>query len=79
MNLSYRFRPEENEVSRREAADPSVIKFKGKYLLFASKSGGYWQSDDLIDWEFIENNMIPTEEYAPTAIVLRDTGVGDSL
>ncbi|WP_066631757.1 family 43 glycosylhydrolase [Labilibacter marinus] len=71
MNLSYRFRPE--EPSRREAADPTVIEFKGAYYLFASKSGGYWHSLDLATWNFIENNEIPTEDYAPTAIVLRDT------
>ena len=72
MNLSYRFRPETNEASRREAADPTVIQFRGRYFLFASKSGGYWHSDDLIDWQFISTDDIPTEEYAPTAIVLDD-------
>jgi xylan 1,4-beta-xylosidase len=71
VDISYRFRPE--EPSRREAADPSVILFKDKYYLFASKSGGYWYSDDLSGWEFIKTNGIPTEEYAPTAIALGDT------
>lgn len=71
LNLSYRFQPD--EPSRREAADPSVILFKDKYYLFASKSGGYWYSNDLIDWTFLEKNEIPTEEYAPTAIAIRDT------
>ncbi|MGB5262888.1 MAG: family 43 glycosylhydrolase [Lutimonas sp.] len=70
MNLSYRFMPD--GVSRREAADPTVILFKDTYYLFASKSGGYWYSDDLITWDFIETNEIPTEEYAPTAVVLND-------
>ena len=71
MDLSYRFMPE--EPSRREAADPSVIEFHGEYYLFASKSGGYWVSKDLVTWDFIQTDQIPTEEYAPTAIVLRDT------
>lgn len=70
MNLSYRFMPD--GVSRREAADPTVILFKDTYFLFASKSGGYWYSDDLITWDFIQTNEIPTEEYAPTAVVLND-------
>lgn len=73
MNLSYRFRPETNEVSRREAADPTIIRFKDDYWLFASKSGGYWYSSDLTDWTFVETNEIPTEEYAPCAVVLNDT------
>lgn len=73
LNLSYRFRPETNEVSRREAADPTVVRFKGDYYLFASKSGGYWYSKDLTDWTFVKTREIPTEEYAPCAIVLNDT------
>lgn len=71
MDLSYRFMPD--EPSRREAADPSVLFFQDKYFLFASKSGGYWYSEDLIDWKFVQTNEIPTEEYAPTAISINDT------
>ncbi len=71
LNINYRFALD--SPSRREAADPTVVKFKGSYLLFASKSGGYWHSDDLLDWQFIETNEIPTEEYAPTAIAIGDT------
>ena len=73
MELSYRFRPETNEISRREAADPTIIKFKGEYWLFASKSGGYWFSHDLIEWSFVLRNEIPTEGYAPTVIAIGDT------
>ncbi len=71
INISYRFQPE--SPSRREAADPTVLIFKDEYWLFASKSGGYWHSSDLVDWVFIKSNDIPTEEYAPTAIVIKDT------
>ncbi len=71
IDLSYRFCID--KPSRREAADPTIILFKDKFFLFASKSGGYWHSDDLIKWKFIETNEIPTEEYAPTVIELKDT------
>jgi xylan 1,4-beta-xylosidase len=71
VNISYRFMPE--EPSRREAADPTVLWFKDRYFLFASKSGGYWHSKDLASWSFVETSQIPVEEYAPTAIVLNDT------
>lgn len=70
LNISYRFRPE--EPSRREAADPTIVVFKDKYYLFASKSGGYWVSDDLIKWKFITNNDLPWESYAPTAVTIGD-------
>ncbi len=71
LNLSYKYRS--NEPSRREAADPSVIIFKDEYYLFASMSGGYWYSLDLVNWIFVETNEIPTEDYAPTAITINDT------
>ncbi len=72
MDLSYQFAIEKS-ASRREAADPTVIKHRGTYYLFASKSGGYWHSTDLITWELIRTNEIPAEDYAPTAISMRDT------
>lgn len=71
LNLSYRFQL--SSPSRREAADPTIILFKDKYYLFASKSGGYWSSDDLINWTFITTSDLPLENYAPTAVVMRDT------
>jgi Beta-xylosidase len=70
LNLNYRFQPD--APSRREAADPSVILFKGKYYLFASKSGGYWASDNLLNWFFITTPDLPLEDYAPTALVMND-------
>lgn len=70
LNLNYRFQL--NTPSRREAADPAVVLFKGKYFLFASKSEGYWTSDDLINWEFITSKDLPLEDYAPAAVVMDD-------
>ena len=71
VDISYRFSLD--TPSRREAADPTVVRYNDLFLLFASKSGGYWYSRDLADWNFIETNQIPTEEYAPTAVVIGDT------
>ena len=51
--------------SYREAADPVIVLYKGAYWLFASKSGGYWRSDDLLHWSFIEPKGLPLEPYAP--------------
>ncbi|MDO6802343.1 family 43 glycosylhydrolase [Wenyingzhuangia sp. 1_MG-2023] len=71
INLSYRFALE--GPSRREGADPTVVIYKGEYYLFASKSGGYWNSTDLIQWNFITSKSLPFEDYAPTAVVIKDT------
>jgi xylan 1,4-beta-xylosidase len=71
LNLSYRFCLD--KPSRREAADPVIVLFKGEYYLFASKSGGYWHSSDLTNWKFITSAELPLEDYAPAAVVMNDT------
>ena len=68
INLNYRFMI--NEPSRREAADPVILMYKDKYYLFASKSGGYWSSDDMVNWKFLTNDVLPWEDYAPAAVVM---------
>ena len=71
VNLSYRFCLD--TPSRREAADPTMVVFKGEFYLFASKSGGYFHSSDLIRWDLITTKDLPLEDYAPTAVVMNDT------
>jgi hypothetical protein len=71
MNLSYRFCLD--TPSRREAADPTMITFKNEYYLFASKSGGYFHSTDLIHWDLITTKDLPLEDYAPTVVEIKDT------
>jgi xylan 1,4-beta-xylosidase len=71
MNLSYSFRLD--TPSRREAADPTMVVYKGEYYLFASKSGGYFHSTDLVHWDIIPTDDLPLEDYAPTAVVMDDT------
>lgn len=71
MNLSYRFCLD--TPSRREAADPTMVVYKGEYYLFASKSGGYFHSTDLVNWNLIPTNDLPLEDYAPAAVVMNDT------
>jgi xylan 1,4-beta-xylosidase len=68
LDLSYRFCLD--APSRREAADPTLVKFKGEYWLFASKSGGYWHSPDLVHWKLIVPTGLPIEDYAPTVEVI---------
>ena len=66
LNISYRFSIP--NPGCREAADPVLQVYKGKYYLFASKSGGYWYSTDMAKWIFvpITNKTLPIENYAPS-------------
>lgn len=68
LDLPYRFQLD--SPSRREAADPTLVRFYGEYWLFASKSGGYWHSTDMTHWKFVEPTGLPLEDYAPTVAVL---------
>jgi len=68
LDLAYRFQL--NTPSRREAADPTLVRFNGEYWLFASKSGGYWHSSDMIHWQLVKPTGLPLEDYAPTVAVV---------
>jgi xylan 1,4-beta-xylosidase len=72
MNLNYRFQFT-NGPSYREAADPSMIRYKDKFILFVSHSGGYWYSDDMLAWNYLPVKSLPIEDYAPDAIAINDT------
>jgi hypothetical protein len=72
LNLNYRFQYSDS-ISYREAADPSMIRYRDKYILFVSHSGGYWYSDDLHEWTYLPVRSLPVQDYAPDAIVINDT------
>lgn len=70
LNLDYRFMKINEGAGIREAADPVVIQYKHKYILFASKSSGYWVSTDFINWNHvIITDQLPIEDYAPAIFV----------
>ena len=74
VNLNYRFMKIDGGEGIREAADPVVVSFKDKYYLFASKSSGYWYSEDFTDWKhvFITYSVLPIEDYAPGLFIHKD-------
>lgn len=79
LNVEYRYQfhvdPEKGgEIQvAREAADPSMILFEGKYYIFASMTLGVWVSKDLVHWD---NHRLPKElplyDYAPDVRVVGD-------
>ncbi|GAB3364259.1 family 43 glycosylhydrolase [Arachidicoccus ginsenosidivorans] len=71
LNLNYRF--SDNGLGYREAADPVIQLFKGVYYLYASKSGGYWYSDNLINWTYRPSTLLPVKDYAPAVMAIQDT------
>jgi len=77
INYRYQFNMDPRLHGRmqicREAADPSMILFHGRYYIFASMTLGVWVSDDLSHWE---NHRLPKElplyDYAPDVRVMGD-------
>lgn len=71
LNLDYRFMLIDGGEGIREAADPVVVRFKDQYLLFASKSSGYWVTPDFVTWHHvvIPDSVLPVEDYAPAVMV----------
>ncbi|MDO4622937.1 MAG: family 43 glycosylhydrolase [Eubacteriales bacterium] len=76
INVNYRYQvirePEQKKISiAREAADPSLLYYKGKYYIFASMTLGVWMSEDMVTWE---NHPLPAElplyDYAPDVRVI---------
>ena len=74
INYQYNFEQKKLQISYRSAADPVIINHKGEYFLFATISGGWWYSKDLLNWNFVKPDKWPVEDVcAPAAISVRDT------
>ncbi len=57
----------------REAADPSMIQFKGRYYIFASMNLSVWVSDDMANWKSYRlPDNLPLYDYAPDVRVIGD-------
>ena len=76
VRYHYQFNKEysgEGIQINREAADPSMILFQGRYYIFPSMNLSVWVSDDLVHWE--EHPLpeqLPLYDYAPDVRVLGD-------
>lgn len=70
LNYQYNFEQINSKISFRAAADPVILNHKGEYYLFATISGGWWHSTDLVHWDFITpKGPWPVEDIcAPAAL-----------
>ena len=74
LNLPYKYQfyeIEEKIIASREAADPSMVLFQGRYYLFLSMTVGFYTSMDLVEWEFHTfHQEMPVYDYAPDVRVI---------
>ncbi len=64
LDIPYKFQHYRGSA-HREAADPTLVYFRGKYYLFASMSKGFYHSEDMVRWEWQENSVPDPYRYAP--------------
>ncbi len=53
LDYTYMIYNADKNISYRSGADPAVVKFRGQYYMFVTRSLGYWHSADLLNWTFI--------------------------
>lgn len=80
VNLEYHYQYSKRDRTKkidnlfnryREAADPTLILFKGKYLMFTSMSSGFYESENLCDWKFHRfTKDMPIYDYAPDVCIV---------
>ena len=75
IDLPYRYQPRpaynaNNYVPYREAADPTIVRFNGRYWMFVSHSKGYWHSADLLHWTFVAPTGLDVDTFAPTVVAM---------
>jgi xylan 1,4-beta-xylosidase len=76
MDINYRYNYEQlnDSISYRSGADPVIVNHKNEYYLFATISGGWWHSKDLLHWDYVIPDKWPMEDMcAPAATSVRDT------
>lgn len=74
INYGYKYQfnkqPDGRVTASREGADPSMIRFQGRYYIFPSMTCGFLYSDDLVDWQFHPLRNMPVYDYAPDVRVV---------
>lgn len=66
LNLPYQYQ-HYGKAAHREAADPTLVRYRGIYYLYASMSGGFFWSEDLLTWHYHRNPNLDLYRYAPDA------------
>ncbi|MDE7352551.1 MAG: family 43 glycosylhydrolase [Acetatifactor sp.] len=76
INFGYKYQfnrqPDGEVTASREAADPSMILFQGKYFIYPSMTCGFLYSDDLAEWKYHPVKNLPVYDYAPDVRAVGD-------
>ncbi len=82
LNLDYGYTPIPDFAKwgrHRATADPVIVNYKGDYYLFSTNQWGYWWSNDMLNWKFINRKFLRPwnhsydELCAPAVGIIGDT------
>jgi xylan 1,4-beta-xylosidase len=82
FNLDYGYTPIPDFAKwgrHRATADPVIVNYKGDYYLFSTNQWGYWWSNDMLNWKFINRKFLRPwnnsydELCAPAVGIIGDT------
>lgn len=81
INIDYGHTPLERftvKGKHRTTADPVIVNFQGRFYLFSTNQGGYWWSENLLEWNYLRMNFVGNsgskqiDSNAPAAFVMKD-------
>jgi len=74
IDIDYRYNFEQmNEgISYRTGADPAIVRYRDDYFLFQTLADGYWQSRDLVHWQFTKSDHWPFDSVVAPATLVAD-------
>ncbi|HXJ55687.1 MAG TPA: family 43 glycosylhydrolase [Verrucomicrobiae bacterium] len=79
INYQYNFEQKARGISYRSGADPVIVNHRGEYYLFATISGGWWYSKDLVNWRYIKPDVSPHQWPKEDMCAPAACSVGDKL
>ena len=69
LDYKYNFEQTHQGISYRTGADPVIVLHRDRYVLFQTLADGYWTSQNLLDWTYVQPDKWPFNGHvAPAAI-----------
>jgi hypothetical protein len=83
INVDYGYTPYVEFTAwgkHRATADPVIVNYKGDYYLFSTNQGGYWISNDMLNWKFNERSFLRPWNHTKDDLCAPAVGiVGDTM
>lgn len=72
IDYRYNFEQMNDGISYRTGADPAIVRYGDDFFLFQTLADGYWQSHDLVHWQFTKPDHWPFDSVVAPATLVAD-------